>query len=944
MNRAAILSFDVADIKGLAASWARAGLTANYLAVDLADMPGEDAEADHPWQGELVSEDGISEPAPVTRLLADARPDRVDLVCIRGTNGTAGRPAAMANLVNHVRTRAGGDGQVIRVTAVDLVFPLEADETGPLGTDQEVVTYALPESVGGYQRVILSPEDSAAPGETDVGIGDELSRAGVALHAALTLLGVQGGVWAEPAMPDTADLDRPVVMRAYTRGVAGGRLCHDETARFVVDGLFTSSRADTEPEGYRQVPGERGRELAASAVESFRRKWRGVATYLPAAPAEWTQPPNLGPGKHLVLILRFVPWALGEAARGWSGSARTRATAPIADLLESEDLGYEVGQRFVQDPASWTSWSATDQGMAEVARRAVGEAEQLPAGQLNHQMWIDLARFSTGLCDGGELPFDLPGIESDNRRRLILPSNLVSERLEESAEPAAALLLPMDRDPRAEGSEESNVTEIHASVKRELEDAESIRPGVFAAALRMAFADGSGLDQNASAASRVVRTAQALQRDEDEDRGRWQAECRQAVRCEAAPNAHGVLSGLRARTIADLLTATTDSMRWSTVAQANTRIDVEPLRQQLGRFSRSTALLLGGGMGFGLVWWWRGGWVTGWINRMTGVDLPAAAIAAGVVIALLAVFMVTVVKLFRVFSAAAEQARRLMEARSRALFAARESLRERNRLRSVDRIMALWSQILSWSIAGDLRDPQAFGSPLTDPMAVNRPVALQLARPVTEERERKKMLWALRSEATAPGWRRDWLDDLLLATGEFPEGEGLDSTSPESVALLAGDDGSGQTRLRRVSGAVSEVPPRADVTRRWIERLDDALALSYFADHKCAVATPFLTRHEQETNLVGEWLKPLHTQASIRHLFTPSTPSGEAPPMVLAGYPHPPEDGDGRVIDIERARGVTSLQSRCDIFQVSGLSDLKIEVQVKPAQPPSEAEDRGRRA
>lgn len=612
---------------------------------------------------------------------------------------------------------------------------------------------AYPTAHPRWETIVVGEEDASTPGGTTRVPADATPQL---LHAACVLGGVLGGVAGRVEPRSASGAQHTRAATAFSRIVTGRASLTDAMARFVREGLPGASALDVHPSDHTD---EGAQVLLRDSHDLLRRPVPQGITFLHPATQTFSDREDMGLATFLARLAGFVDYLFH---RSTPLSGRDLVDNQIADLLEQEDLGFQV-VRHEPGVVDILNYADEDAALVQYLHRLWGEErDRAQDGRPDPELWQELVDLATALVDGGPLPPGLPTI-TRGERRIAVPLERVQGGGVLGTDPEAAIAGVPHR-PLADATAAATRSRVDALVQ-------SAAPAL----------QGTGTvtsavtDRIAATIARVDDLLRREQRErlgplEDGDEISW-------------------LESLRADVTSDLIAAHLDAERSFRLATA----DIGEITALPGaRFWFWVTGGVGGALAVqaaNLVWGPDAG---EWLAGATG--LPVTSLWLTVAAAVVSVLLVVLPFLgyYRTYLAYRERGARQLEARALLFRRALLAHREHRRLRSADLLLSHWSTVLRavYPPASALPPEERTESPARSPLS------LRTAELIQHPGDLRR--WIIEAGARA-GWRGVALRGLV-SIGE-PRADAVD----QLTRLCEDDGGPGRPLATLVD----------DLERRW---------------------------------------------------------------------------------------------------------------------------------
>lgn len=762
-----------ASIVDLAAGWAKAGLVGRSLWIIDDDVRGREHWDEAARSPARVLADG-ADPTPMRLSEALDEYDEIDqlrVLWVRYADAADGDASTMSLLRD----------------AVLKAMPQVLDDRwfADLVVPRDVRDLHVPPVVQEWQQFVLSPEDRAAPDAADT-IYDPDSADGQALHGALVLGGILGGVAGDQRRLASGRLSEPTMIHPFSRVVVGGDRATEAVHRFLRDEVPHLTAARVRPRSFVEPDEDDAEHLIDGAVEWVRGLDDGALRFDPPRVPQQTPEWWRRFAQFFATLGRFILWALRamyglRAILHWLRTAWAR----LQKRFESDDMGALMGDE--PDPydfglVDWKSREGEANGRVERELRAERAADGATPGPY---VWEALAALVVSLVDGSTPPtgWEMPG--RHGRRFAIAPDAVFRAETEVGG-----------ADGFVEVSRRAELGRALARIRR-------IGRGEFAAALEFGTErlGSAGVEfdrverrpgsKTARAIAAAAAEADAARRQDDSG---TLASLREDV---GAAESRAVLPRLRSRVVGDYLGATLTAARLARRVAFPEGAEVPDIEPIIRRAARELALLaLGVVAGVVLIVAFRDDLdlileefvpFIGDSGRLLWILGVAAAVSvAG-----------RFLELFRHYRAYNEIGGRRVEHIERRGEAAVAATAAANRLRNGDRILSHWEDVLSALLRPDIEVAPVEGDPIA-----GLPDSIRVAAPTITDEELRDLI---ATKGVEPGWCAATLRRLE------------DEHAGGGRAQLHADDGMRGSLLDQLSRAVTAGGPVESIWEAWAE-------------------------------------------------------------------------------------------------------------------------------
>lgn len=746
----------VADqgLRELAAQWSAADLIGPSVWVDPADCSAATLEASDPVATVLPS-------GQTTSLMAFlAEHPETEGVRILWCRTEAVGAAADEAVAGMGALHGVLPGRIVKRDLFDILGPQ------PAGLESWPVKHPH------WRTLIAGPHDAMVPGGvTELHLGDVRP---LILHLACAVGGILGGrlTGALPVWGVDGAL-RTEVVDPFSSVLVGGQVLARAVDQFVCTAVPVASGLDLRPEEHTD---ELSARLVADVYAYLRSPQRSnPITYREPAPAQFSPSEVVSAGEHHGRFWDFVDFVFVKsrplAFRDWVKNQ-------LADLLQDEDLGYEL-ERVSDATIELTDYFARDAHV--VAFLTQWWTWQTTYGQgmrPDADLWQDLTRFATGLIDGGMLP-EVFGRHPRRDDRIVVTPVTAIHHLP-CPDPDTGLL----PDPPA-------VCEVTSGIDHAL-------------CVKAVAADAANRALARSVPPVLVGTGLAGSRVTDRIAARaaeLSAEIREGQVAQLAPEAEAaldlpLLDRLRAAVLGDTIASSHDAQRLYRVAVGDLG-QLTPLRSATfwfligGGFIASLVILLGFGFNQDSV--------LEWLLTM-GIAVTAEAVWAMLAITSAVLMVGPFIWYYRHLQQYLERGRRQLEARLLLFTAATTAWREHLRLRHADHLLEQWARVLTALYPCRAADNPA--APPSDEPTLPR--SLQTATPSFSLAQLRR--WLV-TAATPRGWRSRALSEIAAA---HLTDLGIPFVKDDPVGVLCRD-------LGLVGGSLSTLADgREEAWDRWL--------------------------------------------------------------------------------------------------------------------------------
>ncbi|WP_114561205.1 hypothetical protein [Desertihabitans aurantiacus] len=387
--------------------WNALGLVEDFVLVD-AGEPGGAADRS------LLVSAGLARPVRVDELVARTEPDRVRLaVLVPALPDPCGDDEHLDARAEELRgSVAGQRGPALELLRVVLCRPGGED--------------ALAGQVRGqWHTLVVSPEDSRAPGSPSQQLDERTDPVGIGPHAAAALCGLLGLWRGQPGAPYDGTSSSPVprarVVRTFHRRLDLGGAAAQVRERVLPGGGSFPLPWDGDQVAV-TVPADSVRQV----TEETARRWAS-AHPLWSGREEVPEPrtEHVGPVEALRLFLGFLASAVRGAPERWARAVRHQVASQVAARVHAAvfgqaDSAYTVVVRGVRPDGSPAGLEDLTRAAAQLSEvRLPDQPVSVPAPVRVSQLWRDFLGAAMTLLDAGERHPTLKPVAAGHQRAVL---------------------------------------------------------------------------------------------------------------------------------------------------------------------------------------------------------------------------------------------------------------------------------------------------------------------------------------------------------------------------------------------------------------------------------------------------------------------------------------------------------------------------------------------